>query len=325
MSEQTYVVEQSDGRQIEITPLSNSQTIETFYGYERDSHPHAHTTTDISRSNVSELFLWDGPNGLSLVMLHDRRYDSGGGDVTFRFSGLPDDGEWVIRDDDPGNDTYFSRNRVEWHWGSTHTDGGVFRDVSQATITIDPSFYNGIDSWQVLSGSTLEPDRYELSLDDPVTVKPKSTPGVSGSASVLSWVPGLSEDDTEPGGDDNYSAFPNEGPLPIPLPIDEGFVGDKARELPDNLEDALESQKTVQGLGDREFNQYRLKNTLEISYVSRNDTEIDDDHAIDVRVNCHGPDTSDIRRTWTVTSTFRWDCWTRTTRKTCRRPSLRRT
>lgn len=169
-AQRTVVVEQGDER-YEVTPLSNGERIEDFYSYRRFGHPHSHTTTDIERSDVSELFLWEGPEGLSLVVLHDDRYDSGGGQVTFEFAGLPDDGGWAVRDDNPGNDTYYGRSRVFWQWGSSHTDGAAYRDVSGAEVTVTPDFDFGIDSWQLLSGDAADPERIELDMSQEVTIR----------------------------------------------------------------------------------------------------------------------------------------------------------
>lgn len=88
--------------------------------------------------------------------------------MTIEFEGLLEDGSWVVRDDDPGNDTYFDRSRVGWHWGSAHTDGGAYRDVTGAEITIDPVRFDGIDEWQVLDGDGSAVA--EFSKSDSVTV-----------------------------------------------------------------------------------------------------------------------------------------------------------
>lgn len=166
-----FVVEQG-GETYEIQPLRTGETIEEFYSYRSDGHPHSHMGTNIDKSDSSELFLWDGPNGLSLVTQHDRRYDTGGGDVTFVFSGLPDDGEWVVRDDDPGNDVYTSNTEVEWHWGSDHTDGAAYRSLDgEFEVTIEPSFISGINQWRLLSGDPASPDVEQLDMDTPVTIR----------------------------------------------------------------------------------------------------------------------------------------------------------
>lgn len=166
-----FVVEQGE-MTYEIEPLRTGETVEEFYSYQSDGHPHSHMGTNIDKSDSSELFLWDGPNGLSLVAQHDRRYDTGGGDVTFAFSGLPDDGEWAVRDDNPGNDVYTSNTEVEWHWGSDHTDGAAYRGLDgEFEVTIEPSFYSGINQWRLLSGDAASPDVEQLDMNQPVTIR----------------------------------------------------------------------------------------------------------------------------------------------------------
>lgn len=153
-SEREITVVQPETRDFTVTPLSNGEPVEDFYGYrEHETHPESNTSTGIEESDVSQLFFYEHDGRLSLVVLHDAPHESGGGDVTFAFEGLPADGAWVVRDDDPGNDSYFGTDRVEWHWNPARTDGGAFRDVSGVDeITVTPQRFNGIDRWQVRSG-----------------------------------------------------------------------------------------------------------------------------------------------------------------------------
>ena len=164
----SFVAEQGD-QQYEVTALSNGESIEEFYDYHSAE---AHTTTDIEQDDVSHLFFWDGPNGLSFVIIHDRRSDNEGGEVALDFSGLPDQGSWVVRDDNPGNDNWYN-DRVEWFWNGTRTDGGAFRGGldSDPEITIDPSFSSGISEWQLLSGDANDPDRTQLDMKKPLTIR----------------------------------------------------------------------------------------------------------------------------------------------------------
>lgn len=278
---------------IDVEPLSTGETIEDFYGWGRYNHPHSHTSTGIERTDVSGLFLWDGPEGISLVFLHDRRDDSGGGRITFEFDGLPDDGEWAVRDDDPGNDTYYGNSKVDWYWGGAHTDGGAYRGVADSQVTITPHFYSGIQRWQLLSGDAENPERHDLEMGEPVTITPQLETNASGSATTVSWVPGLSEND-DAGGNDLWSAFPDEGPLPG-LPIDEAFLGDKTKSMGETVEETLEMRKSVQGL-DGEHGQYRVKNTVEVTFrtdgqsVYTDEESTLEDSDIRVDVNTRLPD-----------------------------------
>lgn len=166
------IIRQGDS-EYEISPMENGETIEDFYNY---FDVESHTSTNLERSNTSILFLWEGPNGLSFVVIHDKPDDLKGGDATFTFSGLPDDGSWVVRDDNPGNDSYSEASEVEWHWNARHTDGAAFRDISGAEFTIEPHFIQGIDSWELLTGDPSDPERVELNTDQALSISVGGTP-----------------------------------------------------------------------------------------------------------------------------------------------------
>jgi len=110
---------------------------------------------------------------------------------------------------------------------------------------------------------------------------------VGASASVFSWVPGLSENDNE-GWNDLYSAFPDQGPIPG-LPIDEAFLGDKSRSLEETVEQTLEMQKEVQGL-DGSYREFRMKNTVEISFSVDSNGEVDGTEPIELGFNYKTPE-----------------------------------
>ncbi|MFB6129758.1 MAG: hypothetical protein ABEJ28_02945 [Salinigranum sp.] len=197
-----------------ITPLSGGEPVEARYGYQLpggkwtgkngatdDGGPYFQSTgtSALQRKNTSLLFLYDGPKGLSLVVVHGKGGPGkrGGGAATFTFSGLPGDGSWVVKDDfylDPKTgtpaDTNYDRwkldgpeQKIDWTWGGHYTDGGAFRGLgSQFEVRIDPAFndasaldsqdYSGkVSDWQVLSGSFQNPERHSLDLSTPVTVR----------------------------------------------------------------------------------------------------------------------------------------------------------
>jgi hypothetical protein len=163
---------------VELTPLSNGQTIEEFYNY---ANVQANTSTGIETSDTSLLFFWNGPNGLSLVVIHDRPNDGSGGAVTFDIGGVS--GEWVVPDD-PGDLDSRTDTSPDWSWASAKTDGGAYRgDFSgDFTLTIEPAFNDAaertpldpgrITEWQALSGDPANPDRTSLALDETVTISP---------------------------------------------------------------------------------------------------------------------------------------------------------
>ena len=179
----TFAIEQGDTC-VEVSALSNGETVEDFYGY---TPVHSHTSTDIERSDVSNLFLYEGPDGArSLVALHDlatdghtHGSDTGGGAVSFDISGLSS-GSWVVRDDSEFSTTDTS---PDWAWAGSQTDGGAWRGGlgCDFEVTIDPAFNEAaekdpltpgsIDEWHFLSRDASDPDRIDLDLSEPVTIR----------------------------------------------------------------------------------------------------------------------------------------------------------
>ncbi|WP_415382976.1 hypothetical protein [Halosimplex sp. TS25] len=204
-----YAVEQGDER-YEITPLSGSEPVESFYDLripekyvgengatDPGEGPYYMSvgTRDLQRPSTSLLFFYDGPDGVSLVVVHDADGDDGGS-ATWTVSGVPASAEWLVKDDfylfESGErpesnydnwDTDGSNHRIDWTWGATRGDGGVLGYLDPgASIGINPQFneeaalygehYEGdIDEWQLLSadgegGVT----RSTLDLGAPITV-----------------------------------------------------------------------------------------------------------------------------------------------------------
>ena len=207
----SYVLEQGDVCQ-PIEPLSTDGTVEEFYDYRsHETHPpdtdrlySSYGTTHLQEDDTSILFLHEGTDGLSLVMVHDRvDGNSTGGLATFEIDGLPDGAEWVVRDDEYGGEG--SETNVDefdsgpgwadasWVWREARTDGGAINGGldGEFALTIHPAFNdeaefaadaeeltedgiydNGtIDDWEALSGDTEDPDRIDLSLEEPVTIR----------------------------------------------------------------------------------------------------------------------------------------------------------
>ena len=193
----SYVVEQG-GRCTALTPLSpGDQSVQAFYGYSVEGSSttvaySANTPLDIEETNddASTLFLYRGPDQLALVVVHDAVNGSGGGAATYEFSGLPEGGEWVVRDD-PANESVEVWDRttdggtaVDWGWRGAYTDGGAFAwdpgesveiEISAAfgeDAALDPITPGNITRWRALSGgdgTTYE--SVELDVDEPVTVR----------------------------------------------------------------------------------------------------------------------------------------------------------
>lgn len=210
-SESRYVLVQGD-RCEPIRPLRGDAPVEAFYDYQlppkyvSDANgasagsdaPYASAgTTDLQRERTSLAFLYRGPEGLSLVVVHGSTHSADAGAVTFRLSGLPEDGRWVVKDDlyrDPDTGERASSNydrwdvdgtdyRIDWTWGSSGTDGGAFRGLGgDFAVTVDPAFndaaalfgehYEGtVTDWEFLSRATDGPDRISLGMDEPIRIE----------------------------------------------------------------------------------------------------------------------------------------------------------
>lgn len=209
--EADYAVEQGD-RCAPISPLSGDEPVEAMYelripgrydgengASDPDSGPYYESigTTDLQRPNTTITFLYDGPEGLSLVVVHGHGERGGGGSASWQLEGLPSDGDWVVRDDfylDPqtGDVAQSSYDQwdlgdqtdvIDWTWTDGRTDGGAFRPLgSEFEVTVTPAYnesatlweehFSGrVTDWHVLSGSREDPERRQLALDQPVTVR----------------------------------------------------------------------------------------------------------------------------------------------------------
>ncbi|MFC7046316.1 hypothetical protein ACFQH6_13670 [Halobacteriaceae archaeon GCM10025711] len=135
-------------RCIPLTPLQGSQPVEELYDYRYpmdrfDGPPgsqgftySSHGTTSLQRPDTSIMFLYEGPNGLSLVVVHGALADgSTAGAVTFRLSGMPSSGSWLVKDDyytqngqqvESNHDVWNvggSSHTIDWTWAEGRTDG----------------------------------------------------------------------------------------------------------------------------------------------------------------------------------------------------------
>lgn len=193
-----YAVIQGD----ECIPIESlgygHQTTEEYYDYRA---PHAgadastyssHGTTHLQEDDTSVIFLHESSNGLSLVMVHDQyNGDSDGGAATFQLTDLPQDGEWVVEDDDyDGSETEWDHrgtsSRISWAWSEERTDGAAFNGGldDDFEINIYPLFndqaalsgiYDGeVTDWQALSGPEHNPERTSLNMTQPITITSES-------------------------------------------------------------------------------------------------------------------------------------------------------
>jgi hypothetical protein len=207
---------------VTVQPIGNgTRSVESFYDYRIPPNGDfvSYGTFDLQRNEVSQLFVYNGSDGLSLVFLHDRlgeRSSFGGGVITADITGLPTEGQWVIMDDKyAAIDLYITDSQlfevqedvfenergathIEWVWKDNRSDGAVFRGLGSDQydeITVDMQFNNRsnrypYDEW---SGP---PERHRiedwivrsaanrthtLDMDRPVTIGPGGcSPNSSG-------------------------------------------------------------------------------------------------------------------------------------------------
>ena len=175
-----------------LAPLSyRDRSVVDFYGYEPDASKRnsqqSTTPTELEKPDTSRLFLYDGPEGLSLVMIHGSGQTARGGAVSFRIEGVPSDVEWVVRDDGyDGADDEFGVEAgtatADWAWGvGTRNDGGALGYLpDEFRLRIDPRFdedaeldpfdKGGVQRWEVLSGDASDPDVRQVPMDRPLVI-----------------------------------------------------------------------------------------------------------------------------------------------------------
>jgi len=194
---QTYAVTQGD-QCITIQALGNgSQTVEEFYDY-RNPETHdgpnnvysSYGTRELQRDDTTTMFVYEGSEGTSLVVIHERvGGDSDGGAVTMQFDGLDEDSEWAVKDDlyngtrPGGNLDEWSHSgtsaRATWAYTGGRNDGGALRGFGE-DVTVTPYFndradfreYSGdITEWEVVSAENGEYNRTSLdSMSEEVAV-----------------------------------------------------------------------------------------------------------------------------------------------------------
>ena len=195
--------------EVEIEPLSGDEPVEELYDYRLpDEYEGDGATTgegqyyrsvgteSLQRNATSIMFLYDGPNGLSFVVVHDALDGDGGGSVSWEVTSVPTDADWIVKDDyyvdaesgesvETNYDNWHtdgSDHTVDWTWMKGRTDGGVLGYFGEDfSFTVHPAFnekaalygdhYDGdIENWEMLSGDLNSPDRISLDLDAAVTV-----------------------------------------------------------------------------------------------------------------------------------------------------------
>ena len=132
----SFVLEQA-GNQYQLDALATGQSVEEFYS-------DGSTATGIEESATSRLFFWNDPeeeteigpvDEVSLGIVNGET--SGVKNLEFGFSGLPEDGEWVVQDSGS-----FERTRAEWNLSSEEPTGGAYRDAAdqETELQVEPGW-----------------------------------------------------------------------------------------------------------------------------------------------------------------------------------------
>jgi hypothetical protein len=185
-----------NGQQYQIGPIEGTQSAEEFYGYSSAS---AHTPHVEDYASRVYLYRCTTTGELSLVMHH--AIDNGALSsyrVDFDLEGVPSGANTALSDDpshhwtsgtysNDGRDGYREfdlTQEPEGNWWHDHnSDGGVISGLpadESWSITITPSFIEGIDSWEFVSqNQTAAVEYIALDMDNPITTA-QGTAGASG-------------------------------------------------------------------------------------------------------------------------------------------------
>ncbi|GGN88191.1 PKD domain-containing protein [Haloarcula pellucida] len=128
-----------------------SQNVSSYYDYHGGDGTDysSHGTDDRQVSNVSQLYVYRGSNGDSLLFLHDARNDGvGNGSVSMSITNVPEEASWPVEDDTYQNrDDNFEHgetsSQIDWMWTEGRTDGAAMvglGHLNETAIRIDPAF-----------------------------------------------------------------------------------------------------------------------------------------------------------------------------------------
>lgn len=138
-----------------ITLTQRAQTIEDYCGY--GSAGYASVSGPISDEllevGVTSFILYENTNtgDRSFGFFHDKYDQNGGqnGEITYDIDGIPSGSSMVVRDDNPGNDSYTFNPptaTADHQWIEPNTDGlaiGKFtaEELAGVTVTFDVAYY----------------------------------------------------------------------------------------------------------------------------------------------------------------------------------------
>ena len=229
-SNATFIVQQGS-QCTQVTPLGDgTRTVEDFYDYQvlnETANYSSLGTVDIQEDQTSQVFVYDGSDGLSLVFLNDEIGEPGGFVATAEISGLPADGDWVVEDDNyTDRDDVFEYTdtgaHIEWNSNGERTDGAAFAGLDSpnySTVEVDIAFNdetdrypfeewsgqpsdNEIQTWQVRSG---DGSTSQLDMSQPIQLSPGTC---SGGVSTFTATPTPSTDAAGTTGTDVATSAP---------------------------------------------------------------------------------------------------------------------
>lgn len=168
-----FRVSQADVR-VDIEPLVGTVSAEDYYAYDPGFGVYS-SRNPLAEAETAVLFLYRDPTdqGIYLFFIHNR-YDTGpAGSAEYRFTGLPGQADFVVRDDPTAPDVYdIPGGRVYWEWQANRTDGGVLGPLgTDFKIELTPVAFTGINRIVFLYGNIANPSRRQLNLTNTITIE----------------------------------------------------------------------------------------------------------------------------------------------------------
>lgn len=172
-----------------MVPLATATNIVSEYSFS-NSRYYGTIVSTVKDESLVFLHLDTNTDTYSLVILHDKTNDSGGGAAVFTVAGVK--GATITVADDPGFDDYwdgsiFHNNltgllpytiindtvTADWSWNPCCTDGIAISNINleSSCLTITPNFISGITSWVFVND---DQTRTPLDMSKPLTLCPSS-------------------------------------------------------------------------------------------------------------------------------------------------------
>ncbi len=149
---------------ISIEPVAGEEPVGEYYDPETSSWGQSSSSIgDYHKNDTSTLLLYEGPEGVSLVGLHDKYHSrqaagTTGGSLSWTIEGLPADGEWAVLDESTDDLVYVGYGHrtgvsdpdgeppaeadalLSWVWSTSETETVAYRGFDQdVSVTIEPA------------------------------------------------------------------------------------------------------------------------------------------------------------------------------------------